>query len=187
MTEAAAIRASRLVGRGDEQAADQAAVEGMRRGFNLLAIDGVVVIGEGERDEAPMLYIGERWAPAASRWISRSIRWKAPPSPPRAAQRAGRDGDGGGGHAPERARCLHGQDRHRPGLSGRRDRPRCRAGGQHPLARQGQGREAGAHQGAGARPSAARKDHRQHPLGGCLGAAHHRWRRRGCDRDDRPG
>ena len=59
MTEAAAIRAAQLVGRGDERAADQAAVEGMRSAFNLLPIEGVVVIGEGERDEAPMLYIGE--------------------------------------------------------------------------------------------------------------------------------
>jgi fructose-1,6-bisphosphatase II / sedoheptulose-1,7-bisphosphatase len=59
VTEAAAIRAARLVGRGDEKAADQAAVEGMRSAFNLLPIEGVVVIGEGERDEAPMLYIGE--------------------------------------------------------------------------------------------------------------------------------
>jgi fructose-1,6-bisphosphatase II / sedoheptulose-1,7-bisphosphatase len=59
VTEAAAIRAARLVGRGDEHAADQAAVEGMREAFNLLPIEGVVVIGEGERDEAPMLYIGE--------------------------------------------------------------------------------------------------------------------------------
>jgi fructose-1,6-bisphosphatase II / sedoheptulose-1,7-bisphosphatase len=59
VTEAAAIRAAHLVGRGDERAADQAAVEGMRWAFNLLPIEGVVVIGEGERDEAPMLYIGE--------------------------------------------------------------------------------------------------------------------------------
>jgi fructose-1,6-bisphosphatase II / sedoheptulose-1,7-bisphosphatase len=59
VTEAAAIRAARLVGRGDEKAADQAAVEGMRAAFNALAIDGMVVIGEGERDEAPMLFIGE--------------------------------------------------------------------------------------------------------------------------------
>jgi fructose-1,6-bisphosphatase II / sedoheptulose-1,7-bisphosphatase len=60
VTEAAAIRAFRLVGRGDEHAADQAAVEGMRWAFNLLPIDGTVVIGEGERDEAPMLFIGEK-------------------------------------------------------------------------------------------------------------------------------
>src|ERR1700704_3869834 len=60
VTEAAALTASRLMGRGDEKAADQAAVDAMRRALNGLAIDGTVVIGEGERDEAPMLYIGEK-------------------------------------------------------------------------------------------------------------------------------
>lgn len=60
VTEAAAIAASKLVGRGDEKAADAAAVEAMRKAFDGLEIDGTVVIGEGERDEAPMLYIGEK-------------------------------------------------------------------------------------------------------------------------------
>src|SRR3546814_462469 len=60
VTEAAAIAASKLIGRGDEKAADAAAVEAMRAAFNDLEIDGTVVIGEGERDEAPMLYIGEK-------------------------------------------------------------------------------------------------------------------------------
>ena len=60
VTEAAAIAASEQIGRGDEHAADQAAVEAMRRAFNALPINGTVVIGEGERDEAPMLYIGEK-------------------------------------------------------------------------------------------------------------------------------
>ncbi len=60
VTEAAALSAWRLVGRGDEKAADQAAVDAMRQAFNALAIDGTIVIGEGERDEAPMLYIGEK-------------------------------------------------------------------------------------------------------------------------------
>jgi len=60
VTEAAALSASRLMGRGDEKAADQAAVDAMRQALNALAIDGTVVIGEGERDEAPMLYIGEK-------------------------------------------------------------------------------------------------------------------------------
>ncbi len=60
VTEAAAIAASRLIGRGDEKAADHAAVEAMRKAFDELYIDGTVVIGEGERDEAPMLYIGEK-------------------------------------------------------------------------------------------------------------------------------
>lgn len=59
VTEAGAIAASALNGRGDEKAADAAAVEAMRTAFNSLPIDGRVVIGEGERDEAPMLYIGE--------------------------------------------------------------------------------------------------------------------------------
>ena len=60
VTEAAAIGASTLIGRGDEKAADAAAVEKMREALNTLDIDGTVVIGEGERDEAPMLYIGEK-------------------------------------------------------------------------------------------------------------------------------
>jgi fructose-1,6-bisphosphatase class II len=60
VTEAAALSCARLTGRGDETAADQAAVDAMRKAFDALAIDGTVVIGEGERDEAPMLYIGEK-------------------------------------------------------------------------------------------------------------------------------
>jgi fructose-1,6-bisphosphatase II / sedoheptulose-1,7-bisphosphatase len=60
VTEAAAIAASVQIGRGDEHAADLAAVEAMRTAFNSLPISGTVVIGEGERDEAPMLYIGEK-------------------------------------------------------------------------------------------------------------------------------
>ena len=60
VTEAAAINAAHLIGRGDEKAADAAAVEAMRAALNELPFDGTVVIGEGERDEAPMLYIGEK-------------------------------------------------------------------------------------------------------------------------------
>ncbi len=60
VTEAAAIAASEQIGRGNEHAADHAAVEAMRTAFNSLPISGTVVIGEGERDEAPMLYIGEK-------------------------------------------------------------------------------------------------------------------------------
>ncbi len=60
VTEAAALAAYKLAGRGDEKAADQAAVDAMRRAFDKLEIDGTVVIGEGERDEAPMLFIGEK-------------------------------------------------------------------------------------------------------------------------------
>ncbi len=60
VTEVAAIAAARLMGRGGKNESDQAAVDAMRRAFDTLHIDGTVVIGEGERDEAPMLYIGER-------------------------------------------------------------------------------------------------------------------------------
>lgn len=59
VSEAAAMASAKLIGRGDEKAADQAAVNAMRDQLNLLDIQGTVVIGEGERDEAPMLYIGE--------------------------------------------------------------------------------------------------------------------------------
>ena len=66
VTELAAIAAARLMGRGEKNLSDQAAVDAMRRAFDTLHIQGTVVIGEGERDEAPMLYIGEkvgRWGP----------------------------------------------------------------------------------------------------------------------------
>ena len=59
VSEAAALASAKLVGRGDEKAADQAAVDAMRTQLNMIDINGVIVIGEGERDEAPMLYIGE--------------------------------------------------------------------------------------------------------------------------------
>src|SRR5438309_5558655 len=60
VTERAAVSSARLRGRGDEKAAEQAAGDAMRRELNRLPIDGTVVIGEGERDEAPMLFIGEK-------------------------------------------------------------------------------------------------------------------------------
>ena len=60
VSEAAAIAATKFIGAGDEQAADQAAVDAMRTQLNMLDINGKVVIGEGERDEAPMLYVGEQ-------------------------------------------------------------------------------------------------------------------------------
>lgn len=60
VTEAAALASARLMGRGDKNGADQAAVDAMRRSLNSIPFEGTVVIGEGERDEAPMLYIGEK-------------------------------------------------------------------------------------------------------------------------------
>jgi fructose-1,6-bisphosphatase II / sedoheptulose-1,7-bisphosphatase len=65
VVECAAIAASKLIGRGDEEAADAAAVEAMRAALNELPFEGTIVIGEGERDEAPMLYIGEKVGKAA--------------------------------------------------------------------------------------------------------------------------
>ena len=60
MTEAAALAAARWVGRGDKEAADRAAVDAMRLLLDTVPMDGIVVIGEGEKDEAPMLYNGEK-------------------------------------------------------------------------------------------------------------------------------
>lgn len=60
VVEEAAIASARTMGMGDAKAADHAAVESMRRSMDTLAIDGTIVIGEGERDQAPMLYIGEK-------------------------------------------------------------------------------------------------------------------------------
>ena len=121
VTERAAVAAARLRGRGNEKAADQAAVDAMRRELNKLPIDGTVVIGEGERDEAPMLFIGERVGNRQrpeGRHRGRSARGHD-------ALRQGhagldrRHGDGGGRHAARRARRLHAQDRRRPRLSRR--------------------------------------------------------------------
>ena len=69
------------MGRGDEKAADQAAVDAMRTRSNSPPIDGTVVIGEGERDEAPMLFIGEKVGAGGRRSTSPSIRWRARRSP----------------------------------------------------------------------------------------------------------
>ena len=90
VVEEAAIASARTMGMGDRDGSDHAAVESMRRSMDTLPIDGTIVIGEGERDEAPMLYIGEKvgearqWR-APSPWISRSIRWRAPICAPPAA------------------------------------------------------------------------------------------------------
>ena len=67
VTEAAALSAARLVGRGDKIAADQAAVDAMRHVLETVSMDGLVVIGEGEKDEAPMLYNGEQVGRASCR------------------------------------------------------------------------------------------------------------------------
>ncbi len=115
VTEVAALSASRLMGRGDEKAADQAAVDAMRQALNSLSIDGTVVIGEGERDEAPMLYIGEKVGTRQGPKIDIAL------DPARRhhdhregrSQCAGGIGDGRSRRISECARCLHGQDRGR--------------------------------------------------------------------------
>ena len=76
------------MGRGDGKAADQAAVEAMRHAFDHIAIRGTVVIGEGERDEAPMLYIGEKVGSGGPKIDIASIRSRARPSPRRACPTA---------------------------------------------------------------------------------------------------
>ena len=128
VTEAAAVAASKLIGRGDEKAADAAAVEAMRDALNQLDFDGTVVIGEGERDEAPMLFIGEKVGARAGhgaedRHRARSARRHDDHRQGR-RQRAGRAGHRRGGLPAQRARRLHGQARGRPRLSRGRDRPR---------------------------------------------------------------
>ncbi len=83
VTEFAALAAAPLVGMGDKEAADQAAVDGMRYALHSVAMDGTVVIGEGEKDEAPMLYNGERIGDGSPlRWTSQSILWRGPLWPP---------------------------------------------------------------------------------------------------------
>ena len=85
VTEAAAMAASRWMGRGDKNGADGAAVDAMRVTLQSVPMDGIVVIGEGEKDEAPMLFNGERSATATARPpTSRSTRSTAPRSRPRA-------------------------------------------------------------------------------------------------------
>ena len=121
VTEAAALAASRLMGRGDEKAADQAAVDAMRKALNGLTIDGTVVIGEGERDEAPMLYIGEKVGAGhgpEDRHRARSARRHDDHRQGR-RQRARGHRHGRGRRLPQRARRLHGQDRGRRRPAGR--------------------------------------------------------------------
>ena len=126
VTEAAALAASSCMGRGDEKAADQAAVDAMRTALNSLAIEGTVVIGEGERDEAPMLYIGEKVGTGGGPKIDialdplegTTITAKGVPNS-LAVHR-----DGRAWRLPECARRLHGQDRRRRRPAGRRRRSR---------------------------------------------------------------
>ena len=92
VVEQAAIACAHTMGQGDRHKSDQAAVEAMRTCMDTVPIDGTIVIGEGERDEAPMLFIGEKVgrahsrpgeaAPGTPRWTSPWIRWRGPISAP---------------------------------------------------------------------------------------------------------
>ena len=143
VTEAAAIAAFAQIGRGNEHAADHAAVEAMRAAFNVLPIDGTVVIGEGERDEAPMLFIGEKVGQgglavdiALDPLEGTTLTAKAMPNALAVMAMA------------EPGTLLNAPDTYMdkiaigPGYQGRPDRSGCRARRQHQRPGQGQGREA---------------------------------------------
>jgi fructose-1,6-bisphosphatase II / sedoheptulose-1,7-bisphosphatase len=179
VTERAAVSSARLRGRGDEKAADQAAVDAMRRELNRLPIHGTVVIGEGERDEAPMLFIGEEVGTKTGPKVDialdplegTTLCAKDMPGSDR------RDGHGAGGLAAQRARRLYGQDRHRPGLPARHRRSRHDAGREHPRAGQGQGRQPERSHRLHSRPAAPQGSDRRLPSRRRLDPPDHRWRR----------
>lgn len=120
VSEAAAIASAKLIGSGNEKAADQAAVDAMRTQLNMLDIAGVVVIGEGERDEAPMLFIGEEVGSGKGP----AVDCTRPPGRHDTysqghAECACRHRDGPARLDAARARCLYGQARHWSGVSRR--------------------------------------------------------------------
>ena len=114
VTETAALAAGRWVGRGDKIAADQAAVDAMRIVLDTVHMDGVVVIGEGEKDEAPMLYngehIGDGRPPESTSPSTRSTARRSPPRASRTPSRSSRVGRAGHDVRPGPVR-LHGEDR----------------------------------------------------------------------------
>jgi fructose-1,6-bisphosphatase II / sedoheptulose-1,7-bisphosphatase len=128
VTEAAALAASRWIGLGKKNEADGAAVEAMRRAFDTVAIAGTVVIGEGEMDEAPMLYIGEKVGAGGP---PMDIAVDPLEGTTLTSKGGRRSGAGRARQLPARTRHLHGQDRGR-----RRPARRCgrsrRAGRQEP-------------------------------------------------------
>ena len=127
VTERAAVSAARLRGHGKEKASDQAAVDAMRRELNKLPIDGTVVIGEGELDEAPMLFIGETVGNKKGPKVDIAVdplegTTLCAKNMPGAIATLAMADEGTLLHAPG---LLHGQDRDRPRLSQRHHRPRC--------------------------------------------------------------
>jgi fructose-1,6-bisphosphatase II / sedoheptulose-1,7-bisphosphatase len=161
VTEAAAVAASHLIGRGDEKAADAAAVAAMRAALNTLEIDGTVVIGEGERDEAPMLYIGEKVGAAQDGGPRIDIALD-PLEGTTITAKAGANAmavlaDRRAWLPAERARRLYGEARGRSGLSRRNHRPSEERHREYPRRRRRQGRGAVGDHHLRARPAAPRE------------------------------
>ena len=177
VTERAAVSAARLRGHGKEKEADQAAVDAMRRELNKLPIEGTVVIGEGERDEAPMLFIGEKVGMNAGPQVDIAVdplegtTLCAKNMPGAIATMAMADG----------GTLLHAPDVYMqkiavgPGLRQGRRRARRVARRQRSPAGQGEGRRCCRDHRAGARPSAPRRYHRRHSRHRGRGAPDHRW------------
>ena len=117
VTEAAALAAARWVGRGDKEAADQAAVDAMRLLLETVPMDGIVVIGEGEKDEAPMLYNGERIGDGSPPEVDIAVDPLEGTRLTRAGDAVGAGGDRAGraGHdVRPRPLRVHGEARGRP-------------------------------------------------------------------------
>ncbi len=166
VSEAAAIAAAKLIGRGDEKAADHVAVEAMREQLNMLDIRGVVVIGEGERDEAPMLFIGEEVGSGRGQEVDialdplegTTLTAKAMPNALTVVAMGAR---GSMLHAPDvyMDKLAIG-----PGLRQGRGRPRHGPGRAHPRLCQGQGLQARRGQRLHPRAAAPQGDDRRGPL-----------------------
>src|SRR3981189_1668313 len=191
VTERAAVSAARLRGHGNEKAADQAAVDAMRRELNKLPIEGTVVIGEGERDEAPMLFIGEKVGlnPGPKGDIAvdplEGTTLCAKNMPGAIATMAMADG-GTLLHAPDvYMQKLAVGPGYKKGVveldATPADNVRPLAKGKRRAAAAVTGRGADRDSGAGARSPAPCRYHRRHPLARRRGAADHRWRRGGRD------
>ena len=160
MTEAAALAAARWVGRGEKEAADRAAVDAMRLMLDTVPMDGIVVIGEGEKDEAPMLYNGEQIGDGSPPEVDIAV------DPLEGTTLTARGHAlGAGGDRALRARDdvrprplrLHGEDRRRPRRSPTAQPRRPARRGDRP-GRRAQGRRPGRRDGDHARPPAPRGD-----------------------------
>ena len=165
VTERAAVSAARLRGRGKDKASDQAAVDAMRRELNKLPIDGTVVIGEGEIDEAPMLFIGEKVGNKNGPKVDIAVdplegTVLCAKNMPGAIATHRHGGFGTLLHAPD---CYMAQDRHRSRLSEGHHRSRRAGGREHHPPGQGQRRKAVGDHRHPARPAAPCRHDRRDP------------------------